>query len=52
MFNFRLCLLYSMVQKEYIIAKPAKDAAARAKMAVEELVEPECLHVDNEWNIR
>ncbi|KAK6129789.1 hypothetical protein DH2020_036463 [Rehmannia glutinosa] len=38
-------------QKEYILAKPARDAAARAKMEAEELVEPECLHEDNEWSI-
>ncbi|KAI3453975.1 hypothetical protein Pfo_010638 [Paulownia fortunei] len=38
-------------QKEYILAKPARDAAARAKMEAEESVEPECLHTDNEWNI-
>ncbi|KAH6790938.1 Rossmann-fold superfamily protein [Perilla frutescens var. frutescens] len=39
-------------QKEYILAKPARDAAAaKAKMEAEESVEPECLHDDNEWNI-
>ncbi|KAK6116964.1 hypothetical protein DH2020_049339 [Rehmannia glutinosa] len=38
-------------QKEYILAKPARDAAAKAKMEAEELVEPECLHEDNEWSI-
>ncbi|KAL6544242.1 hypothetical protein OROGR_010739 [Orobanche gracilis] len=39
-------------QKEYILAKPARDAAARAtKMEAEEIVEPESLHADNEWNI-
>ncbi|XP_073131871.1 ubiquitin-like modifier-activating enzyme 5 [Henckelia pumila] len=38
-------------QKDYIRAKPARDAAARAKMEAEELLEPECLHEDNEWNI-
>ncbi|KZV31688.1 ubiquitin-like modifier-activating enzyme 5 [Dorcoceras hygrometricum] len=38
-------------QKEYILAKPARDAAARAKMEAGELLEPECLHEDNEWNI-
>lgn len=43
-----------MVQKEYNLAKPARDAAAaaKAKMEAEELVEPECLHEENEWNIR
>ncbi|KAL8499434.1 hypothetical protein ACS0TY_022412 [Phlomoides rotata] len=42
-------------QKEYNLAKPARDAAAavaaKAKMEAEELVEPECLHEENEWNI-
>ncbi|GFP99793.1 ubiquitin-like modifier-activating enzyme 5 [Phtheirospermum japonicum] len=40
-------------QKEYILVKPAREAAAaaRAKMEAEELVEPESLHTDNEWNI-
>ncbi|KAL3619055.1 hypothetical protein CASFOL_036625 [Castilleja foliolosa] len=40
-------------QKEYNLVKPARDAAAaaRAKMEAEELVEPESLHTDNEWNI-
>lgn len=39
-------------QKEYIRAKPARDAAAaRTKMEAEEVLEPECLHEDNEWNI-
>ncbi|XP_073051859.1 ubiquitin-like modifier-activating enzyme 5 [Primulina eburnea] len=38
-------------QKDYSRAKPARDAAARAKMEAEELLEPECLHEDNEWNI-
>ncbi|PIN06190.1 Molybdopterin biosynthesis-related protein [Handroanthus impetiginosus] len=38
-------------QKEYILAKPARDAAARAKMVNEASLEPECLHADNEWNI-
>ncbi|KAK4401096.1 Ubiquitin-like modifier-activating enzyme 5 [Sesamum angolense] len=37
--------------KEYILAKPARVAAARAKMEAEAFVEPECLHADNEWNI-
>lgn len=42
-----------MVQKEYIIAKPARDAAAKAKMEAEALtVEEIPLHADNEWNIR
>ncbi|XP_023542677.1 ubiquitin-like modifier-activating enzyme 5 [Cucurbita pepo subsp. pepo] len=39
-------------QKEYIIAKPARDAAAKAKMEAEALtVEEIPLHADNEWNI-
>ncbi|KAG8381962.1 hypothetical protein BUALT_Bualt05G0027100 [Buddleja alternifolia] len=38
-------------QKEYTLAKPARDAAARAKMEAEPLLEPEFLHEDNEWNI-
>ncbi|KAL3844309.1 hypothetical protein ACJIZ3_001712 [Penstemon smallii] len=38
-------------QKEYALAKPARDAAARAKMEVEISLEPECLHEDNDWNI-
>ncbi|CAL5375268.1 unnamed protein product [Camellia sinensis] len=37
-------------QNEYILAKPARDAAAKAKK--EEASEPECpIHDDNEWNI-
>ncbi|KAL7150645.1 hypothetical protein ABFS83_05G127600 [Erythranthe nasuta] len=38
-------------QKEYALAKPARDAAAKANMEAEVLVEVECLHTDNEWNI-
>ncbi|KGN64410.1 ubiquitin-like modifier-activating enzyme 5 [Cucumis sativus] len=39
-------------QKEFIIAKPARDAAAMAKMEAEALtVEEIPLHADNEWNI-
>ncbi|KAG7019743.1 Ubiquitin-like modifier-activating enzyme 5 [Cucurbita argyrosperma subsp. argyrosperma] len=39
-------------QKEYVIAKPARDAAAKAKMEAEALtVEEIPLHADNEWNI-
>lgn len=42
-----------MEQKEYILAKPARDAAAaKARMEAPESIEPECLHDDNEWNIR
>lgn len=39
-------------QKEYILAKPARDAAAKAKMEAEALLVTEVpLHADNEWNI-
>ncbi|XP_037496386.1 ubiquitin-like modifier-activating enzyme 5 isoform X2 [Jatropha curcas] len=39
-------------QKEYILAKPARDAAAKAKMEAEALLVTEItLHADNEWNI-
>ncbi|GMY15120.1 ubiquitin-like modifier-activating enzyme 5 [Fagus crenata] len=41
-------------QKEYFVAKPARDAALRAKMEAEAeaLLATECpLHDDNEWNI-
>ncbi|XP_031279945.1 ubiquitin-like modifier-activating enzyme 5 [Pistacia vera] len=39
-------------QEEYILAKPARDAAAKAKMEAEALSATECqLHADNEWNI-
>ncbi|XP_044504129.1 ubiquitin-like modifier-activating enzyme 5 [Mangifera indica] len=39
-------------QKEYILAKPARDAAAKAKMEAEALSATECpLHADNEWDI-
>ncbi|KAI8529210.1 hypothetical protein RHMOL_Rhmol12G0206900 [Rhododendron molle] len=38
-------------QKEYILAKPARDAAA-AKAKKDEVSVPECpVHEDNEWNI-
>ncbi|KAI5676574.1 hypothetical protein M9H77_07524 [Catharanthus roseus] len=37
-------------QKEYILAKPARDAAAREKMSAEVLTEGP-LHEENEWNI-
>lgn len=43
----------SGIQKEYMLAKPARDAAAKAKMETESsLAEEIPLHVDNEWNIR
>ncbi|KAL8054181.1 hypothetical protein ABFX02_05G121600 [Erythranthe guttata] len=38
-------------QKEYALAKPARDAAAKANLEAEVLVEVKCLHTDNEWNI-
>jgi hypothetical protein len=40
-------------QKEYMDSKPARDAAAKAKMEAEASVANECpVHLDNEWNIR
>ncbi|KAE8123876.1 hypothetical protein FH972_018795 [Carpinus fangiana] len=39
-------------QQEYILAKPARDAALKAKMEAESLsVEEGPLHADNEWSI-
>ncbi|ESW27544.1 hypothetical protein PHAVU_003G211200 [Phaseolus vulgaris] len=39
-------------QEEYMLAKPARDAAAKAKMEAEVLSTEEVpLHDDNEWNI-
>ncbi|XP_039139125.1 ubiquitin-like modifier-activating enzyme 5 [Dioscorea cayenensis subsp. rotundata] len=39
-------------QKEYIQAKPARDALAKAKLEAESSSQTECpLHMDNEWNI-
>ncbi|XP_057972381.1 ubiquitin-like modifier-activating enzyme 5 [Malania oleifera] len=39
-------------QKEYILAKPARDAEAKAKMEAEALSETAApVHIDNEWNI-
>ncbi|KAL3571269.1 hypothetical protein D5086_028518 [Populus alba] len=39
-------------QKEYLLVKPARDAAIIAKMEAEALSVPEGpLHADNEWNI-
>ena len=42
------------LQKRYILAKPARDAAAKAKMEAEASAAAADvpLHVDNEWNIR
>lgn len=46
--NYIFCL-----QKEYFLAKPARDAALQAKMEAEDLSATEVsLHADNEWNIR
>lgn len=46
-------LLSFMLQKEYILAKPARDAAAKAKMEAEGVsVTDVPLHEENEWNIR
>lgn len=42
-----------IMQEEYMLAKPARDAAAKAKMEAEVLSTEEVpLHDDNEWNIR
>uniref|UniRef100_A0A1D1ZK18 Ubiquitin-like modifier-activating enzyme 5 n=1 Tax=Anthurium amnicola TaxID=1678845 RepID=A0A1D1ZK18_9ARAE len=39
-------------QREYILAKPARDAAAKAKMNSEASSKSEDpIHIDNEWNI-
>ncbi|KFK42871.1 hypothetical protein AALP_AA1G049700 [Arabis alpina] len=40
-------------QKEYMLAKPERDAAAKAKMEAEALtaIDESPLHDDNEWNI-
>ncbi|GAA0156554.1 hypothetical protein Leryth_009902 [Lithospermum erythrorhizon] len=39
-------------QKEYILAKPSRDAAAKAKMDADSLVAEEFpIHSENEWNI-
>ena len=42
------------MQKEYMLAKPARDAAAKAKKEAEAAtaVDDGPLHDDNEWNIR
>jgi ubiquitin-like modifier-activating enzyme 5 len=41
------------MQKEYLLEKPAGDAAISAKMEAEALLVPEGpLHADNEWDIR
>ncbi|CAI9108455.1 OLC1v1008044C1 [Oldenlandia corymbosa var. corymbosa] len=39
-------------QREYMLTKPARDAAAREKMEAEALSATECpIHAENEWNI-
>ncbi|XP_019160243.1 PREDICTED: ubiquitin-like modifier-activating enzyme 5 [Ipomoea nil] len=38
-------------QREYILAKPARDAAAKAKMEEASQVTEVAIHDDNEWNI-
>ena len=41
------------MQKEYILAKPVRDAAEKAKKEAESPSAQECpLHDDNEWHIR
>lgn len=42
------------MQKEYMLAKPERDAAAKAKMEVDAstAIDEGPLHDDNEWNIR
>lgn len=53
-FCFRLTLkLLFIMQKEYMSAKPAREAAAKAKLEAEALLTVEIpIHADNEWNIR
>lgn len=53
--GFLLMLEWVIVlQKEYILSKPARDAVAKAKMEAEALstAADVPIHVDNEWNIR
>lgn len=46
-------MVTSTLQKEYILAKPTRDAAAKAKADTEALSPAENpVHADNEWNIR
>lgn len=46
-------MLHSTLQKEYILAKPTRDAAAKAKADKEVLSAAQNpVHADNEWNIR
>lgn len=43
----------SIPQKEYCLARPAREAEAKAKMEAEALLTADTpLHADNEWNIR
>ncbi|MCD7451098.1 hypothetical protein HAX54_009546 [Datura stramonium] len=47
-----ICMMTSTLQKEYILAKPTEDAAAR-KQGMEALSATENpVHADNEWNIK
>lgn len=51
--KFDILLSSTTLQKEYILAKPTRDAAAKAKADKEALSAPEYpVHADNEWNIR
>lgn len=44
--------MFFIFQEEYMLTKPARDAAAKAKMDAEALIAVECaVHTDNEWNI-
>ena len=49
---FSDCRPICALQKEYILAKPARDAAAKAKEEEEVSVMEVPVHDDNEWNIR
>ena len=48
---FSDCRPICALQKEYILAKPARDAAAKAKEEEVSAIEGP-VHDDNEWNIR
>ncbi|KAL2932812.1 Ubiquitin-like modifier-activating enzyme 5 [Bienertia sinuspersici] len=44
--------LFSATQKEYMLMKPAREAAAKAKLEAESLLVVDTpIHADNEWNI-
>ncbi|KAH8492856.1 hypothetical protein H0E87_022195 [Populus deltoides] len=48
----RTVIIICTMRKEYLLEKPAGDAAIRAKMEAEALLVPEGpLHADNEWDI-